>query len=64
MEEDEDCERVLSGAGIIGRAGSNFGASKRYVRLSLIKSQDDFDWLLHRIKALVAQEAIKSIWSL
>ncbi|XXG56138.1 hypothetical protein AAC387_Pa03g3634 [Persea americana] len=61
MEEDEDCERVLSGAGIIGRAGSNFGASKRYVRLSLIKSQDDFDWLLHRIKALVAQEAIKSI---
>ncbi|XXG56140.1 hypothetical protein AAC387_Pa03g3635 [Persea americana] len=61
MEEDEDCESVLRGAGIISRPGSVFGAPNRYTRLSLIKSQDDFDWLLHRINALVAQEAIKSI---
>eukprot|EP00268_Persea_americana_P062495 TRINITY_DN8016_c0_g1_i3.p1 TRINITY_DN8016_c0_g1~~TRINITY_DN8016_c0_g1_i3.p1 ORF type:complete len:465 (-),score=70.10 TRINITY_DN8016_c0_g1_i3:201-1595(-) len=61
MEEDEDCESVLRGAGIISSPGSSFGAPNRYTRLSLIKSQDDFDWLLHRINALVAQEAIKSI---
>ncbi|KAI3914297.1 hypothetical protein MKW92_037375 [Papaver armeniacum] len=56
-EEDENCyEALLRDGGIIGRSGSFFNAENRYVRLSLIKSQDDFDWLLKRMKNIVSQE--------
>ncbi|XP_059631523.1 tryptophan aminotransferase-related protein 4-like isoform X2 [Cornus florida] len=54
--KDEDCASVLGAAGIIGRNGKQYGAESRYVRLSLIKRQDDFDLLLQRIKELVMQE--------
>ncbi|MCL7031590.1 hypothetical protein MKW94_016334 [Papaver nudicaule] len=58
-EEDEDCyQALLRDGGIIGRSGSFFNAENRYVRLSLIKSQDDFDWLLQRMKTLVSQEQV------
>ncbi|KAI3971536.1 hypothetical protein MKW92_003261 [Papaver armeniacum] len=58
-EEDENCyEALLRDGGIIGRNGSIFHAENRYVRLSLIKSQDDFDWLLKRMTALVSQEQV------
>ena len=56
-EEDELCYKVLEDGGILGRVGTRFGASSRYVRLSLIKSQDDFDQLLQHLKVLVLQEA-------
>ncbi|XP_058111304.1 tryptophan aminotransferase-related protein 3-like [Magnolia sinica] len=59
-KEDKDCDSVLRSAGIIGRRGSLFDAGTRYVRLSLIKSSDDFDWLLQRLKALVAKESAKT----
>lgn len=52
-EEDKDCYGVLKTAKIIGRAGSVFGAESRYVRLSLIRSQDDFDLLLQRLNELL-----------
>ncbi|XP_010261034.1 PREDICTED: tryptophan aminotransferase-related protein 3-like [Nelumbo nucifera] len=55
-EEDKDCYAVLKAAGIIGRAGAVFGADSRYVRLSLLKSQDDFDLLMQRIESLVSEE--------
>ncbi|XP_042493114.1 tryptophan aminotransferase-related protein 3-like [Macadamia integrifolia] len=55
-EEDIDCFAVLRNAGIIGRAGSLFNAESRYVRLSLIKSEDDFDLLLLRMDELVSKE--------
>lgn len=55
-EEDDDCFEVLKANGIIGREGSLFGAGSRYVRLSLIKSQDYFDLLLDRINKLVSRE--------
>lgn len=58
-EENEDCYKVLKSGGILGREGTLFGASSRYVRLSLIKTQDDFDLLLHRVNQLVLQEARK-----
>ncbi|MCL7042726.1 hypothetical protein MKW94_001722 [Papaver nudicaule] len=61
-EEDEDCyEALLRDGGIIGRSGSIFHAENRYVRLSLIKSQDDFDWLLQRMDALVSQEQVHEV---
>ncbi|WKA10888.1 hypothetical protein VitviT2T_028436 [Vitis vinifera] len=55
-EEEKDCHAVLIEAGIVGRDGTLFGAESSYVRLSLIKSQDDFDILLHQINKLVAKE--------
>lgn len=65
-EEDKECYTVLKEAGIIGREGNLYGAETSYVRLSLLKSQDDFDALLHQINKLVAQEdGTKSIiWSI
>lgn len=55
-EEDTDCTAVLRNANIIGREGSLFNAQSRYVRLSLLKSQDDFEWLLHQLNELVSKE--------
>ena len=55
-EEDKECYGVLKKAGIIGRNGTLFSANSSYVRLSLIKTQDDFDILLHQINKLVGEE--------
>ena len=55
-EEDKECYNVLKEAGIIGLDGSFFGANSSYVRLSLIKTKDDFDILLHKINKLVGEE--------
>ncbi|KAK1440395.1 hypothetical protein QVD17_06220 [Tagetes erecta] len=55
-EEDEDCSEVLEAGKIIGRSGSAFSANNRYTRLSLIKSQDDFELLLQRLTELVSLE--------
>ncbi|XXG56136.1 hypothetical protein AAC387_Pa03g3633 [Persea americana] len=61
MEEETDCHAILKAAGIIGRSGTKFGFESRFVRLSLLKSKDDFNWLLQRITAFVAEESAKSI---
>ncbi|TYJ25286.1 hypothetical protein E1A91_A07G039400v1 [Gossypium mustelinum] len=55
-EEDKDCNAVLHSVNITGRHGSLFGAESRFVRLSLVKSDDDFDLLLKRMGTLVSQE--------
>lgn len=55
-EEDKDCYAVLEEANIMGRRGSVFGAEERYVRLSLVRSQDDFDLMIHQLNKLVSQE--------
>ncbi|KAL4354693.1 hypothetical protein GQ457_06G006660 [Hibiscus cannabinus] len=55
-EEDKDCNAVLNSNNITGRDGSLFGAESRYVRLSLVKSEDDFDLLLRRMGMLVSRE--------
>ncbi|GLJ26946.1 hypothetical protein SUGI_0527540 [Cryptomeria japonica] len=51
--EEEDCAAVLEKAGIIGRRAEEFGADKRYVRLSLLRRDDAFAVLEHRLQALV-----------
>eukprot|EP00253_Pinus_taeda_P029740 PITA_29740 len=53
-EEDEDCTAVMKGGGIVGLAGQEFGGEKRYVRLSLIKREDNFALLELRLQALVS----------
>ncbi|GMJ03150.1 TRYPTOPHAN AMINOTRANSFERASE RELATED 4 [Hibiscus trionum] len=55
-EEDKDCNAVLNSVNVTGRDGSLFGAESRYVRLSLVKSEDDFDLLLERMGLLVSRE--------
>lgn len=52
-EEHTNCTEVFRRANIIGREGSRFNAEDRFVRLSLLKSQDDFEQLLYRLKRLV-----------
>ncbi|KAJ7969769.1 Tryptophan aminotransferase-related protein [Quillaja saponaria] len=56
-EEDSDCFEVLQSFKITGRAGNLFGAEGRYVRLSLVKTEDDFELLMERIKKLVSKES-------
>ena len=60
-EEDRDCYSVLEAAGITSREGGRFGAEDRYVRLSLIRSQDDFDLLLHRLTKISGEEGAKPL---
>ncbi|KAL0324893.1 UNVERIFIED_CONTAM: Tryptophan aminotransferase-related protein 4 [Sesamum radiatum] len=54
--EDKNCTAVLRAANIIGRPGSRFSVEDRYVRLSLLKSDDDFNLLLLRLDKLVNQD--------
>lgn len=55
-QEDTNCHEILEAAGIIGRQGSMFGADNRYVRLSLVQSQDDFEILINKLRNLVSKE--------
>ncbi|KAK3165277.1 hypothetical protein QOZ80_1AG0031190 [Eleusine coracana subsp. coracana] len=55
-EEDEDCYEALLKANIITRSGVGYGASSRYTRVSLLKSDDDFDVLMERVTDLVNAE--------
>ncbi|XP_078439342.1 pyridoxal phosphate (PLP)-dependent transferases superfamily protein isoform X2 [Wolffia australiana] len=53
-ETDMDCATVMRTGGIIPREGILYGASSQHVRLSLIKSHDDFDQLLTKMKSLAS----------
>ncbi|GJM93325.1 hypothetical protein PR202_ga09872 [Eleusine coracana subsp. coracana] len=55
-EEDEDCHEALLEAKIISREGGRYGASSQYARMSLLKTDDDFNVLLERITDLVNAE--------
>ena len=53
-EEENDCGGVFLKGGIIGRNATAFEADKRYVRLSLLKREDNFALLESRLQALVS----------
>ncbi|XP_017439181.1 tryptophan aminotransferase-related protein 4 isoform X2 [Vigna angularis] len=55
-EEDKNCYEVLKAGGIDGYEGSMYSADNRYVRLSLIRSKDDFDILINKLEALVSKQ--------
>ncbi|CAO2179414.1 unnamed protein product [Urochloa humidicola] len=55
-EEDGDCREALLKAKIITRTGVGNEASSRYTRISLIKSDDDFEVLMERVTDLVNAE--------
>ncbi|KAL1219690.1 Tryptophan aminotransferase-related protein 3 [Cardamine amara subsp. amara] len=56
--EDINCYEIFKAAKITGRNGQEFGTEERFVRLSLIKSQNDFDQLSNMLKKLVSQEHV------
>ncbi|CAA0265364.1 unnamed protein product [Arabidopsis thaliana] len=58
--EDKNCYEIFRAAKITGRSGNVFGSEERFVRLSLIRSQDDFDQLIDMLKKFVYQEAVPS----
>ncbi|XP_062099652.1 tryptophan aminotransferase-related protein 4-like [Humulus lupulus] len=55
-KEEKDCHAVLAAANIMGCRGSTYGAEDKFVRLSLVGTQDDFDHLLHQVKILISEE--------
>jgi len=55
-EEDVDCTAVMLSAGVVGRPGSESGSSDRYVRLSLLKRDTDFDNMAARLTKLVESQ--------
>lgn len=55
-EEEKDCYEVLEAGNIRGRQGGLFFAGDSYVRLSLLRSQDDFDLLIQKLSQLVYEE--------
>ncbi|OIV89223.1 hypothetical protein TanjilG_24391 [Lupinus angustifolius] len=54
--QDKNCYKILEAAGINGRQGSLYSAGDRYVRLSLMRSQDDFEILINKLRNLVAKK--------
>ncbi|CAA7045182.1 unnamed protein product [Microthlaspi erraticum] len=58
--EDTNCYETFRAAKITGRDGKVFGSEpeERFVRLSLIRAQDDFDQLVGLLKKLVPEEAV------
>ncbi|CAH8306455.1 unnamed protein product [Eruca vesicaria subsp. sativa] len=58
--EDTNCYEIFKAAKITGRDGKVFGSEERFVRLSLIRSQDDFDHLIDMLKKLVSQKAVEA----
>ncbi|KAL3617754.1 hypothetical protein CASFOL_038075 [Castilleja foliolosa] len=59
-EEDKNCTSVIREANILGRNGSLFSSEDRYVRLSLIRSQDEFDLLLQRLVQLIVLSKVNN----
>ncbi|KAM0823723.1 hypothetical protein ACQ4PT_070682 [Festuca glaucescens] len=59
-EEDGDCYDMLLKAKIITRPGVWSDASSRYTRISLLKSQDDFDLLLERVTDRAGPEVLRA----
>ncbi|KAJ6794731.1 alliin lyase-like [Iris pallida] len=56
MEQHRDCEAFLRSEGVITRGGAIFHSDSRYTRLSLIKTQDDFELLMLKMEALINKE--------
>nr|AYN25508.1 alliinase [Allium chinense] len=52
-EEDKDCYQTFQNGRINTQSGLGFEAGSRYVRLSLIKTKDDFDQLMYYLKDMV-----------
>ncbi|RYR55977.1 hypothetical protein Ahy_A05g021795 isoform A [Arachis hypogaea] len=57
-EEDKNCYETLKAAGISCHPGNYFSADDRLARVSISRSQDDFEILLNKLIYLVARDGI------
>ncbi|KAL8506776.1 hypothetical protein ACS0TY_017608 [Phlomoides rotata] len=57
-EEDRNCTKVFEEAKISGRGGRVYYDDESYIRLALIRGNDDFNLLLKRLSDLVSKEKI------
>jgi len=48
----EDCETFLRGHKIITRSGRQFGASPKYVRISMLDTDETFIQFIERLSAI------------
>jgi len=48
----EDCETFLRGHKILTRSGRQFGASPKYVRISMLDTDETFIELIERLSAI------------
>ena len=56
-----DCfSSLLQGAGITGRAGTQFGASSDYLRLELLMGSRDFDAMQRKLRTFVVEDGCAS----
>jgi len=52
----EDCETFLRGYKIITRSGTQFGASPKYVRISMLDTDETFIQFIERLSAIQERE--------
>lgn len=50
--EIEDCEKFLRGHKILTRNGRQFGASPKYVRISMLDTDENFAQLIDRLSSI------------
>lgn len=53
--ETEDCESFLRGHKILTRSGRHFGVSPKYVRISMLDTDENFMQFLDRLSAIQIQ---------
>nr|BAA20358.1 alliinase [Allium tuberosum] len=53
---EENCSEVFKEGGIITQDGPRFEAGSQYVRLSLIKTNDDFDQMMDHLKKMIKEK--------
>ncbi|MQL96418.1 hypothetical protein Taro_029092 [Colocasia esculenta] len=53
LEDVEDCEQFLRRLNIITRSGKNSGSGLRYVRVSMLDTDEKFDLFVKRILAIL-----------
>lgn len=53
-DEEEDCAGLLRRHKILGRSGVSFGCSPKFVRVSMMDRDDNFDLLVQRISKITA----------
>ncbi|KAH1112017.1 hypothetical protein GLYMA_04G186700v4 [Glycine max] len=50
----EDCESFLRGHNILTRSGTHFGVSPKYVRISMLDTDENFNQFLDRLSAIMS----------
>jgi L-tryptophan---pyruvate aminotransferase len=52
--DSADCEKILRGHKILVRGGMRFGADPKFVRISMVCKEEEFNQFLQRLSAIQA----------